>query len=365
VRELGGFREEYDGAHEYDLTFRIVARTLGSTGRIEHIPDILYHRRKLPSGATDSRGQEACRRALQSYLDRIGRPGSVAPGPAPSVHRVRFALRELPRVSIIIPTAYGQGILGGRHVTLLSQCLASIFKKSSYRNYEIVVVDNDAPPSQVLKEMRLRGIRYAPYAVPFNWSAAMNQGAALATGDHLVFLNDDTEVISSDWLEALLEYSQQPEVGAVGARLLFPDGRIQHAGITILAGRPVHPFYGQPGDHTGYFHSNIVPRTCSAVTGACLMTRAAVFRSVGGFTESLDLNFNDIDYCLKIAAQGRRAVYTPYAELFHHEAVTKPGLFPRELDAFRERWRGKWPRDPYYNPNLSTRFPDYRIDEAC
>jgi GT2 family glycosyltransferase len=368
VRAIGGFRREHEDAREYDLALRVVARA----ARIEHIPDVLYHRR-LPAITThagrlarlDSLTQidTAGRRALEDFLGTTGRPGTAEPGAVASLHKVRFALQSRPRVSIIVATAYRQAVVGGQPVALIARCLASIVEKSTYANFEIVVLDNDEGPEDLLRDMERRGVMRVPYEKPFNWSAAMNRGAALASGTHFLFLNDDTEVISPDWLEALLEFSQQPEIGAVGARLLFPDGRLQHAGIVILNGCPVHPFYGQPGDHPGYEHNNLAPRNCSAVTGACLMTRADVFRDVGGFTEALDLNYNDIDYCLKVSARGRRIVFTPYAELVHHEAATKPGLFRHELNVFMERWRKHGPRDPYYNPNFSTRFADYRIDE--
>ena len=190
----------------------------------------------------------------------------------------------------------------------------------------------------------------------------MNQGASLARGEHLLFLNDDIEVVTADWLERLLEFSQQPEVGAVGAKLFFPGGRLQHAGVAVLGGRPAHPFYGHCGDHPGYFHSLLIPRNCSAVTGACLMTRADVFRSLGGFDESFPLNYNDVDYCLRLIAGGRRVVCTPYARLCHHELGTRPaGVRPEEAAAFRRRWGATRAEDPFHNPNLSVDHLDCRI----
>ena len=193
----------------------------------------------------------------------------------------------------------------------------------------------------------------------------MNQGAALARGEHLLFLNDDVEVITPDWLERMLEFSQQPAVGAVGATLFFPGGRFQHAGVAVLGGRPLHPFYSHRGDHPGYFNGLLTPRNCSAVTGACLMTRADVFHSAGGFDERFPLNYNDVDYCLRIISAGRRVVCTPHARLYHHELGTRPAeVRPAEWDAFLRRWGAAWAEDPYYNPNLSTEHFDYRIRAA-
>ena len=182
-----------------------------------------------------------------------------------------------------------------------------------------------------------------------------------ATGDHLVFLNDDTEVLTPDWLEAMLEFSQQPEIGVVGAKLLFPDGGLQHVGVNVLAGKPGHPFYGYPVEHPGYYCRNVLPHNCAAVTGACLMTRRDVFDEIGGFDEAFPLNYNDVDYCMKARKLGYRVVFTPHARLMHHESVTKPGVFAEELDAFMARW-GDAP-DPYYNPNLIPETFDYRIGE--
>src|SRR5262249_30246175 len=157
---------------------------------------------------------------------------------------------------------------------------------------------------------------------PFNWSAVNNLGAQHATGDYLLFLNDDMEVLGPGWIEALLEFAQQKEIGAVGAKLLFPDGGLQHVGVTVLDGKPGHPFYGYPKQHTGYYCRNVLPHNCAAVTGACLMTRREVFHELGGFDESFPLNYNDVDYCLRLRQAGYRIVYTPHATLSHYEGAT-------------------------------------------
>jgi GT2 family glycosyltransferase len=193
-----------------------------------------------------------------------------------------------------------------------------------------------------------------------DWSRVNNLGAARAAGEHFLFLNDDTEVVTPDWIEALLEYSQQKPIGAVGAKLQFPDGALQHVGVTVLDGKPGHPFYGYPAGHPGYFSRSVLAHNCAAVTGACLMTRADVFRECGGFDESFPLNYNDVDYCLRVRQRGYRVVFTPHARLRHHEAVSKDGVHEAELDAFRARWGADY-RDPYYNPNLTCETFDYRI----
>ncbi len=355
VREVGGFRAEFAPAEEYDLTLRLAARS----PRVRHLAHVLYHRRQAP---TCPAALEAARRAVASYLECASRPASVAPEPGQPFHRVRFAIAGRPRASIIIPTAYRRGTFQGERTTYLARCLASIRAKSTYSNYEILLFDNDAAPPEMLDDLARWGVRRMPYARPFNWAATMNQGAALAGGDHLLFLDDDTEVITPDWLECLLEYSQQPEIGVVGARLHFPDGRLQHAGITIPDGAPGHPFYGYPEDHPGYFFGSVVPRNYSAVTGACLMTRAEVFDAVGGFTENFAYYFNDVDYCLKVGHSGRRVVCNPYARLYHYETATKSHIVAGEHDNFKSLWKQRRPSDPFYNPNLSTRFHDFRLE---
>lgn len=211
-------------------------------------------------------------------------------------------------------------------------------------------------------ERRLIGndVRRLTYDDEFNWSRVNNFGASQASGEFLLFLNDDTEVITPGWLEAMIEFAQQKEIGAVGPKLLFPDGSLQHVGVTVLDGKPGHPFYGYPGKHPGYFCRNFLPHNCAAVTGACLMTRTEVFREMGGFDESFPLNYNDVDYCFRLRQKDYRIVYTPHAELRHFESVTKPGVFAEELRAFQKRW-GDRATDPYYNPNLNMETFDYRI----
>ncbi len=199
----------------------------------------------------------------------------------------------------------------------------------------------------------------------FNFSASINAGAAAAAGEHLVLFNDDLEVISPEWLTAMLEYSQEPGVGAVGAKLLYPDGRLQHVGIVLgVAGVAAHAYHQHPGVSPGYGGSAMLARNYSAVTAACMMTRRSVFDEVGRFDEKLPTDFNDVDYCLRLQRAGYRVVYTPWAQLFHHES-TSFGARQHdmgELGEMRKRWAAVIDRDPYYNPNLTRDFPDYRID---
>jgi GT2 family glycosyltransferase len=362
VRELGGFRSQFDGAQDYDLVLRLTMRTK----RIHHIPEILYHWRRLPtstakSGLAKPGAADAGRRALESHLADTGRAGRVEPGLAPGVQRVRFALTERPRVSIIIPSACRPARLGGETSYYALHCIESIRRLTTYDNYEILLLHNSPLPPDLAADLRRLDVTPCPYDRPFNWSAVMNLGAERAEGTHLLFLNDDTEVITPDWLESMLEFGQQPQIGVVGARLLFPDGRLQHAGVAVLDGIPGHPFYLAPASEPGYLCSNVVHRNCAAVTGACLLTRSDVFRRLGGFDEELYLNYSDVEYCLRVLKQGLRVVYTPHAELYHHESATQTGAAEEELAAFRERWARDWRADPHYNPNLSQHTP-YILD---
>jgi GT2 family glycosyltransferase len=362
VRALGGFRPEFDTAQDYDLVLRLITRTR----RIAHVSDILYHWRMLPTSTASGAkakpaAHEVARRALQAYLEAMQRPGRVEPGPVQGFHRVRFDILGEPLVSIVIPTGCKPVRLRGQDTTYLAACIASIRGCSSYRNYEIVTIDNQDMPLELQRQLDAWGVRRLSWTGEFNLAAKINLGAEEARGDYLLLLNDDIEVITPDWLESMLEFAQQPEVGAVGAKLLFPSGRIQHAGVTVLDGNPGHPFYSARNDHPGYFCSNIALRNWSAVTGACLMTRARVFREAGGFDERFPLNYNDVDFCLRLGSAGLRVVCTPYAQLYHHEAVTKSGVHAEELERFKARWGERWGRDPYYNPNLSTQAGDFRI----
>lgn len=386
VRRVGGFRPAFDLAQDYDLALRVLAEieTGGDPAppdgadirppqfdRIRHVRDVLYHWRKLPTST--AAGHEAkpkaegvARKAVAAYLAATGRDATVEPGPTAGYHRVRHRIHGRPLVSVVIPTAGKPATIRGVASSYVGNCVESIRRLSTYDHYELVVVDNGdlAPPLAAdLDRAGVRRVRYAT-AGPFNLATKMNLGAEAAAGDVLVFLNDDIEVISPDWIEAMLEFAQQPGVGAVGAKLLFPDGRLQHVGVTLLEGRPGHPFYQFPGTYPGYYNGGLVPRNYAAVTGACVMTRADVFRTAGGFDPAFRLNYNDVDLCLRIAERGKRIVWTPYARLYHFESVSKEGVLPGELEAFLARWEKRIPTDPFYHPLLTMHYHDYRLGEA-
>ena len=349
VDEVGGLRSECDFSQDYDLALRVTERT----NRIGHVALPLYTWRMIPGSAASEveakpRSTEAAKRALADAMRRRGIGAEILEGPFKTAYRVRYRIRGEPLVSIIIPTR--------DRVELLSRCIASIKKKTSYRNYEIIVVDNDSRDEKTLDYLKKSPHRCITYPGAFHYAGMMNFAVRETAGEHVIMLNNDTEVISPEWVEAMLEHSQRPEVAAVGARLFYPDGRrVQHEGIIIGLGG------GSAGnvDHGGYFGLGKMVRNLSAVTGACMMVRRDVFEGLGGFDESLGIAFNDVDYCLRAREQGYLIVYTPYSVLYHHEGGTRGRLHPMEDERFfRSRWGepGQY-RDPYYNPNLSLRLP--------
>jgi len=368
VDAVGGFRVGYEGAQDYDLFLRLSERTR----RIDHLPRILYHWRKLPQSAASAGDAkpwalDAGRRALEDAMRRRGADAEILPGAAKGLFRVRFAIAGQPLVSMIIPTLGTPRRVNGSRLDTLRTLVRSVRQKTSYPNYEFVIVaDRGEVTPEVRRALEGSNSRIVPYEAegPFNFSHKMNVGAAHARGEHLLLLNDDVEVIASDWMTAMLEYSQQPEIGAVGAKLLYPDGRLQHIGIVLgVGGGAGHAFHQHAGASPGYASSAVSVRNYSAVTAACMMTRHDAFDRVGGFDERLAVDFNDVDYCLRLREAGYRVVFTPFATLYHHESAS---FGPRtqnekEIALMRSRWGAAMANDPYYHPELTRDFPDYRI----
>jgi O-antigen biosynthesis protein len=347
VEKVGGIRADFGEAVEYDLALRMIA----AGAKVHHVPDVLYHRRQKPP--TESKDSL---RALQAHLDATGQSATAEQGRSPGTHRVRFAIKSNPLVSIVIPSACKPITFRDRPSWFVLECVSSIRRVSAYKNIEIIVLDNNDISDELTAALKPFNIVRVPFTEPFNLTRKINLGASNAKGEQLLLLNDDVEVITPDWIESLLEFSQQPDIGAVGAQLLFPNDTQQHNGVVILDGNPRHPFYRSPADHPGYFHSSEVHRNYSAVTGACTMTRKEVFTAVGGYSEQFPLSYNDIDYCLKVLKQGKRVVYTPHARLYHHESVSRPETKPEHVNAFKEQWLPLFPQDRYYNPNLTRHF---------
>ena len=369
IDEISGFRSEFDGSQDYDLALRATERTT----RIYHIPRVLYHWRKIPGSAAGDQvakpwALEAARRALTDHLARQPVPATVVADPGNGLWRVQYQILGEPLVTIVIPTDGRIARTPSGDRDLLLQCLRSIVGRTAYRNYELLVVDNGRLSPRVLELLRSvphnRVVYQAP--TPFNFAAKVNFAVQHARGEHVLLLNDDTEVINDEWLSAMLEYSQLPEIGAVGGKLYYPDGRIQHVGVVLgIGGGACHVLAGQAGNSPGYFGSALVIRNYSAVTGACCMTRRSVFDEVAGFDERFALDFNDVDYCLRVRERGYRIVGTPFARLYHYEGATFGSreriVNPREIRALNERWQDVIASDPYYSPNLTRSALDYSL----
>jgi GT2 family glycosyltransferase len=361
VRQIGGFRTGFEGAQDYDLALRFIDRI--EPAQIRHIPRVLYHWRMLAGSTAVGAGEkeyaaERARLAVQEHLERKSIAADVDTVPQMAVQRVRYRLPQ-PRalVSIIIPTRNGQ--------KLVRQCVESIRAKTTYAPYEILLVDNgsdDGAAVAYFRALRDRGVvRLLEDPQPFNFSRINNEAAVQALGEYLVFLNNDIEVITADWLGEMVSHAQRPEIGAVGAKLWYPNDTIQHAGLVLVAGLAGHAHHGRKrGDH-GYFSRASLTQSLSAVTAACLCVRKIVFDEIGGFDETLAVAFNDVDLCLRIQAAGYRNLYTPYAELYHHESASrgyedtpeKMQRFQSEADILRARWMPVLMSDPYYSPNLT------------
>jgi GT2 family glycosyltransferase/2-polyprenyl-3-methyl-5-hydroxy-6-metoxy-1,4-benzoquinol methylase len=353
---VGGFRLGFDGSQDYDLVLRVSEMT----DRIAHIPLPLYTWRKVPGSAATHVGAkdyayEAGRRALGEAIERRGLRGRVEEALVGGRYRVRYDVIGEPRITIIIPTR--------DRVELLAACVESIRRRSTYRNYEIMIVDNLSRKPETLEYLKSFDGRILPYPYEFNYARMMNTAVAEAgETDYVLLVNNDTEVISAEWMEAMLEHAQRPQVGFVGARLLFPDGKPQHEGIAVgLGGVASNLDHG--GQHFGYFDLGETIRNCSAVTGACMLTRLDVFRELGGFEERLRVAFNDVDLCLRARQRGYVVVYTPHALLYHEESSTRGKLHPEEDERFFcERWGKPFElEDDYYNPNFSKRRP-FRLE---
>ena len=367
---VGGFRSAFDGSQDYDLALRVTERT----GKVFHIPRVLYHWRKTLGSAassTDAKpwGLQAARRALVDHVSRLPMTATVEDQPGDGFWRVRYEIVGTPKVSVLIPTAgtIRNTPAGPRDMALA--CVRSIVERTAYPHYEVVLAVNgrlsDELTRLVAAEPRLRTVACEPTG-PFNFAATINGAARQATGDHLLLLNDDTEVIAAEWMQAMLEFSQQRDIGAVGAKLLFPDGRLQHTGVVIgIGGGACHVLSGLPGDTPGYYGSAWVIRNYSAVTGACCMTRREIFEALGGLDERFATDFNDVDYCLRVRQAGYRIVVTPFARLYHFEGASfgnrERKVNPDEVQLMSERWADVIARDPYYNPNLTLTALDYSL----
>ena len=366
VDEVGGFDPAFEGSQDWDLILRVTERARA----VVHVPQVLYSWRMLPTSTAGSGevakpyAYEAGTRALQAHCDRIGFEAEVVADQVFSgVHHLMPRLAEQPLVSIVIPTAGTPREVWSENVVLVTHCVRSIVQKSLYANYEIVVVADPTVSQDVRHELAdIAGdaLHIVDFNRPFHYSQKINVGALASRGEHLLFLNDDIEVISPDWIERMVMYSRHEGIGAVGAKLFFGDGRIQHAGVVFVGGGPGHTYRGFTHDYAGYSANALVPANLSAVTGACVMSRRSVFEEVGGLSQHFPVNFNDIDYCLKLRTKGYRVVLDPDTQLYHFESSSRSSDVAKwERDLLSDRWADLVDPDPYYNPNFGTDSVDF------
>ena len=371
--QLGGLVKGTEGAQDWDLVLRYVTRGNWS---VLHIPKILYHWRVYPgstalanSGSKDW-AYEKQRYVLERYLERRGLRGKVVEGYYEGSWRVRFDIKGMPKVSIVIPTR--------DKVEYLRRAIESIREKTKYKGYEIVIVNNQSQEVETLEYFKEIGkeknIRVIDFNKPFHYGKLYNWASKQVDGEYMLILNNDIEVINDDWLESMLEYAQLPEVGSVGAKLYYKNGKIQHAGVIVGAGgAAAHSHRLLWGESFGYEGALVSVRDYLALTGACLMVKRKIFLDMNGFDESFDPAYQDVDFGIRLYERGLYNVYTPYTQLIHYESITRfDEEYKRDLESdesnalkLRERWpkyiQDMGGRDPFYNDNLSYAHEDFRI----
>jgi GT2 family glycosyltransferase len=363
IDKIGGFRDGFEGAQDYDLMLRLSERT----DKIRHIHKVLYHWRRAAGSTaveygTSAGGKSATASSLKALGETLSRReirGTIETGLFDGSYRVRPAIPAGVLASIIIPTR--------DRPENLARCVESIRKRTNCSNYEIIIVDNQSVEKKtqdyfasLTDDPRITVI---PYDAEFNFSAINNLAAEAARGDFLVFLNNDTEVIEVGWLEAMLEVTQLPGVAVTGAKLLYPDDTIQHAGVVLWhCGTAGHLHSRLPRHEHGYFGMANIIRNCSAVSAACMTVRKEVFQELGGFDTTYRISYQDVDFCLRVQESGYRIVYTPFALLYHHEsASTGRRTNEREERFFRQEWSARTPVDRYYNINFPADRLDFRL----
>ncbi|XGV98058.1 MAG: glycosyltransferase [Leptolyngbya sp. BL-A-14] len=370
VEAIGGFRPGFEGSQDYDMALRFTEKT----DRIAHIPKVLYHWRIHPASAASSTeakpyAYQAAEKALLEALQRRGTPGKIVDSPTCLGHYiVRYQIESPERVSIIIPTKDLS--------QTLHRCLESIFKQTTYPDYEVIVIDNGSVEEETFdvihrwSKSQPHRFKCYPLDIPFNYSKLNNYAVTKAQGKFLLFLNNDTEVITPDWITAMVEQAQRPTIGAVGVQLLYSDNTIQHAGVIAgLGGVAGHSHQHFLADEPGYFNQIQTVSNCSAVTAACLMCRRDVFLAVGGFEEQLAIAFNDVDLCFKMLDKGYRNIYLPHVKLYHYESKSrgmedtpeKQARFEQEVAYMQQKWHSLIEHDPCYSPHLTRRKADFSL----
>nr|WP_255701496.1 glycosyltransferase family 2 protein [Afifella sp. H1R] len=371
IRRVGGWRVGFEGSQDYDLNLRIAE--IVEPGKIRHIPKVLYHWRAVEGSTAMAGGEKnyaylAGQRALEDHVTRTGLPAKVEPAPGVPFYRLKLSVPEpRPLVSLIIPTR--------DHAKLLRGCIESILTKTTYDAYEILIVDNGSVEPEThryFEELRADPkVRVISYDKPFNYAAINNFAAAQANGAILGLVNNDIEVISPDWLTEMVSWAVQPDIGCVGAKLYYADDTIQHAGVILgIGGVAGHSHKYFPREEPGYFGRLKILQNVSAVTAACLIVRKEAYEAVGGLDEEhLAVAFNDVDFCLAVQKLGFANIFTPYAEMYHLESISrghednseKQARFFEESLYMQKKWQRLLACDPFYSPNLSREHEDFSL----
>lgn len=363
---VGGFRSEMDGSQDHDIALRVAEQAR----RVIHVPQILYHWRESPTSTAlniDSKSwaYDAGVRAVADHLRRTNFPATARKGDIFGVAEIEPKLEIEPLVSIVIPTGFSTRIVRGERRVLVDLAVQSILDNSSYTNFEVIVVvdaKSDIQDAEYLKELDPAGrVKLVKDTREFNFSKACNLGSASSSGHFLIFHNDDTEIVQSNWIERMVMYASRPEIGAVGIKLLYGDGTINHAGVWAKNGEIGHRYRDASPDSPGKAQSLNLATSCLAVTGACLAVTRKKFEEVGGFTEELPLAFNDIDLCFKLTKAGYGSVVDCATTVLHHESSSRdPKVVEYEVKFIHERWKPLLYIDPYMNPNYRAEgFEEY------
>lgn len=366
---VGYFRSEYDGSQDYDLILRLTEKAK----KVFHIRKILYYwRAHKNSVAQDVAAKPytvtAAKKALAAHLERCGLKGEVLDSSVPTTYHIKYEIDGNPLISVIIPNK--------DHTDDLDICLKSLYEKSSYKNFEVIIVENNSTEKETFEyyeaiAQKHCNIKIVKWEGNFNYSAINNFGVSYAKGEYILLLNNDVEIINGSCLEEMLMFAQRKDVGAVGAKLYYSDDTVQHAGVILgLGGTAGHAHKHFGRNHPGYMARASIAQNLTACTAACLMMRRDVFDEVGGLDESFEVAFNDVDLCMKIREKGYLVVFTPYAELYHYESKSRGNdSTPEKLERFRgeiDRFKEKWQKqlddgDPYYNPNLTLTRDDFSL----
>lgn len=366
---VGYFRSEYDGSQDYDLILRLTEKAK----KVFHIRKILYYWRAHKNSVAQDVGAKpytvtAAKKALAAHLERCGLKGEVLDSSVPTTYHIKYEIDGNPLISIIIPNK--------DHTDDLDICLKSLYEKSSYKNFEVIIVENNSTEKETFEyyealTKKHGNIKIVTWKGKFNYSAINNFGVNYAKGEYILLLNNDVEIINGSCLEEMLMFAQRKDVGAVGAKLYYSDDTVQHAGVILgLGGTAGHAHKHFGRSHPGYMARASIAQNLTACTAACLMMRRDVFDEVGGLDESFEVAFNDVDLCMKIREKGYLVVFTPYAELYHYESKSRGNdSTPEKLERFRgeiDRFKEKWQKqlddgDPYYNPNLTLTRDDFSL----